>query len=98
MLLLKESQIAKDLALRFAAYCSPRVLKQLHNAFNMTEEGGNYVAFSKFCVKFHQEHFDHDEVGLDEYPTLQSQADWDNAVTAAVASNDKIEGDVLIGL
>jgi hypothetical protein len=39
-------------------------------------------------VKF----FDHGETSLDEYPTLQTREQWDNAVVAELEKFKEIEG------
>ena len=73
-LILKESQVAADLALRFAMNCSHRVVSQVHAAFNMTEESADLEAFSMCTLQFYLKFFDHSETSLDEYPALKQQS------------------------
>ena len=79
---MQEKQIARDLAIRLSVYCSARVLKQVHAAFDMTQDGGNYVGFAKFCLKIHEKYFDHEEESWDEYPELENK--WDTAMLEEV--------------
>ena len=89
---MKDSQIAADLALRFGINCSPRVVKQAHEAFNMTISGGDLEAFSSFVLQFYLKHFDHGETSIDEYPALKTTEEWDNAVLAELKKFKEIEG------
>lgn len=45
----------------------------------MSETGGNYEEFAKFCLQFHMKHYDHSEEQLEEYPELKEKS-WDQAV------------------
>jgi hypothetical protein len=91
-LILKDSDIAADLTVRFGINCSPTVVKKVHEAFNMTTEGGDIEAFSNFVLQFYLKHFDHEEKSLDEYPELKTRVDWDFAVLAELAKFKEIEG------
>ena len=91
-LILKDSQIAADLALRFGINCSHRVVSQVHAAFNMTEESADLEAFSKFTLQFYLKFFDHSETSLDEYPALKTTEQWDNAVVAELEKFKESEG------
>jgi hypothetical protein len=94
-LILKDFEIAGDLALRFGINCSPKIAKQAHEAFNVTTEGGDIEAFSKFVHQFYVKFFDHGETSLDEYPTLQTREQWDNAVVAELEKFKEIEGTLI---
>jgi hypothetical protein len=91
-LILKDSAIAADLALRFGINCSLMVVKKVHEAFNMITEGGDLEAFSSFVLQFYLKHFDHEEKSLDEYPVLKTRVDWDFAVLAELAKFKELEG------
>ena len=91
-MILKDSAIAADLALRFGINCSPMVVKKVHEAFNMTTEGGDLEAFSNFVVQFYLKHFDHEESSIEEYPTLKTSEEWDNAVLAELQQFKATEG------
>ena len=80
-LILKESQVAADLALRFAMNCSPNALKKVHGAFGMTAEDlGDYEAFANFSLQFYLKYFDSKFEEIEEYPTLKTEEQWDAAV------------------
>jgi len=89
---LKDSQIAADLALRFGINCSPRVVKHVREAFNMTISGGDLEAFSIFVLQFYLKHFDHEESSVEEYPALNTTEEWDNAVLAELQQFKETEG------
>ena len=91
-MILKDSAIAADLALRFGINCSPMVVKKLHEAFNMTTEGGDIEALSNFALQFYLKYFDHEEKSLDEYPELKTTVQWDFAVLTELAKFEEIEG------
>jgi hypothetical protein len=68
------------------------VVKKVHEAFNMTTEGGDLKAFSSFVLQFYLKHFDHEEKSLDEYPELKTTVQWDFAVLTELAKFKEIEG------
>ena len=51
-----------------------------------------FESFSNFVLQFYLKHFDHEETSLDEYPALQTQAQWGNAVLAELEKFQEIEG------
>ena len=68
------------------------VVKKVHEAFNMTTEGGDLAAFWSFALQFYLKYFDHEEKSLDEYPALKTKVQWDNAVLAESEKFKEIEG------
>ena len=68
------------------------VVKKVHEAFNMTVEGGDIEALSNFALQFYMKHFDHEEKSIDEYPKLRNSVDWDFAVLDELAKFKEIEG------
>ena len=78
--------------MRFGRNCSPTVVRKVHEAFNMTTEGGDIEAFSNFVAQFYLKYFDHEEKSLDEYPALRTRVDWDFAVLAELAKFKELEG------
>ena len=91
-MILKDSDIAADLSVRFGIHCSPMVVKKVHEAFNMTAEGGDIEALSNFAMQFYMKHFDHEEKSIEEYPKLRTRVDWDFAVLDELAEFKEIEG------
>ena len=47
--------------------------------------------FSSADPTFYLKYLDHEETPLDEYPALQTQAQWDNAVLAELEKFQEIE-------
>ena len=71
------------------------VVKKVHEAFNMTTEGGDIEALSNFALQFYLKYFGHEEKSLDEYPVLKTRVDWDFAVLAELAKFKVIEGTLI---
>jgi hypothetical protein len=68
------------------------VVKKVHEAFNMTTEGGDIEAFANFVLQFSLKHFDHEGESLDEYPELKTTVQWDFAVLTELAKFKETEG------
>ena len=78
----------KGTALQLAFNCSGRILKQVHAAFQMTTEGGDYEGFAEYCKMFWSKYYE-SSASLD---TLKTQVQWDTAALLILKNYEEQEG------
>ena len=78
----------KGTALQLAVNCSGRVLNQVHAAFKMTTEGGDYDGFAAYCKMFWSKYYESSA----SFDTLKTQVHWDTAALFILKKYEEQEG------